>query len=350
MPRSLVHIGYMTAGSSWLRSEVFRSSRLGFRLGVSRQSVFDELINPHVLEFDGGVLQEKWRNRLNAPVEAGIPVISHERLAGSAHSGGYDCVENLVRLRNVLPDAKVLIVVRRQEEVLFSSYERYVRHAYGPMTLGQYLDRCERGRGALPEISRAFYRYDALAQHYREAYGSESVLVLPIELAVRNLLVFVSAIRCFVLPELDGVDPVDLPKPYFDSTVRPIATALSRVVNRLTINGQHNPCPILPLAGVGLRVRRAIEQIAPSAPRVMDEWLEARWRRKIGTWIGSSVDESNRRLQAMISWPLCCAGYRGVPHRPDCIVQTGVSRFRAAHEHGSFWNVFPSTSDKADPL
>ena len=316
----LIHIGYTTAGSSWLRTEVFRSATLGFRLGVSRQTVFDELIKPHVLDFDGEILREKWRGPLSAQVNAGVPVISHERLAGSAHSGGYDCVENLVRLRRAVPDAKVLIVVRRQEDLLFSSYERYVRHAHGPMTLGEYLNRNQHGRGALPEISRAFYRADTLAELYSDTYGSENVLVIPIELAAQDMLTFITAIRRFISPETSDGIPVDIPKPYSDSTMRPLAVAISRLVNRLVVKGQHNPCPIIPLTQIGLRIRRVVERLAPTAPRVTDAWLEAQWRRKIDTWIGSSLDESNRRLQTMTSFPLCCAGYRGVSHHPNCCV------------------------------
>ena len=82
--------------------------------------------------------RETFETGIRDAVERGlVPVLSAERLSGNPDSGGYDSVHVAEYLAATFPEARVLIVIREQADMLVSGYERYVRNG-GPGTLRQY--------------------------------------------------------------------------------------------------------------------------------------------------------------------------------------------------------------------
>ncbi len=309
----IVHVGYTTAGSSWLRRNVFCSAQFGLRLAINRQQVYESLILPHPLEFDAVRVRRAWHEQLIA--QSTVPVISHERLAGSAHSTGYDSLEILRRLEAVLGECRVLFVVRRQEDLLFSSYDRYIRHGHGALPLNRYLSPTQRGRGALPPRSHAFFEYDRLVSRYRSTFGEENVLVAPIEAFSRRPGQIVRAIDRMVGRESrpDGASAMGLT--FIDPTRRPTVVAVSRIVNAMLVDGQHNPCPPLRLAKLGVILRqRGVERLPRVLTAAIDRVLDASWRDQIRVSLGDRTLASNRRLQVQTRSCLRCAAYSGVEH------------------------------------
>jgi hypothetical protein len=53
-------------------------------------------------------------------------VITDERLSGNPQSGGYDSRELADKTPRTFPDSKMLIVVREQTAIIYSSYKQYV--------------------------------------------------------------------------------------------------------------------------------------------------------------------------------------------------------------------------------
>ena len=74
-----------------------------------------------------GLTAEYFRPRVSEIEAKGlVPVLSNEEFSGNPHSGSYQSLENARRLHRIFPEAKVLIVIRRQVDQILSSYKQYV--------------------------------------------------------------------------------------------------------------------------------------------------------------------------------------------------------------------------------
>ena len=103
----LIHIGYHKAASSWLQRNLFPDADCGFQLPFGhRNDIEKHFVFPHPLDFDPERVTSQYKPELERLFSAGfVPVISHERLSGNPHSGGYDSTEVAMRLHQTLPDA-----------------------------------------------------------------------------------------------------------------------------------------------------------------------------------------------------------------------------------------------------
>lgn len=179
--RHLVHIGYHKTGSTWLHRMVFPAiegyhSTSGdplFRaLLRNLRTAADEEFTPSA--FAAAV--EECSGREHTPL-----LLGNESLSGDVWAGGAGWRRNAERLARVLPEAAVLIVIRRQPEMLLSLYAQYVQEG-GTGPLDDFLD----GVASSCRFDPAHLRYDGLIQAYTELFGAESVCVLPFELLQRS--------------------------------------------------------------------------------------------------------------------------------------------------------------------
>ncbi len=182
MSDPLLHIGYHRAGSTWLQRFLFANTEAGFVQPFDRKKdVSPALVAPHPLEFDPAAAARVFSDGLaRAAAEGKVPVISAERLSGYPDSGGYDSKEIADRLATVFPDSRILIVIRRQEEMLLSFYKVYV-WAGGALPLEEYVDPPKRGRMRQPRFRFAYLAYHRLIAYYQKRFGRDRVMVLPFE-------------------------------------------------------------------------------------------------------------------------------------------------------------------------
>ena len=97
------------------------------------------LIYPNALDFSPQICKKYFYPKLLEATTGGlIPVLSYERLSGNPHSGGYDSKEIANRLVQVFPDAKILIVIREQKDIILSTYKQYIIEG-GACTVKRYL-------------------------------------------------------------------------------------------------------------------------------------------------------------------------------------------------------------------
>ena len=99
-----------------------------------------------------------------------MPVLSHERLSGYPHSGGFDSRAIAERLATVLPGARILIVVREQRSMIHSNYHQYVRDG-GACPLHRYLQPPQPSMRRMPGFAAEFFAYDRLVETYRSHFG-----------------------------------------------------------------------------------------------------------------------------------------------------------------------------------
>lgn len=187
----LVHIGYPKAGSTSVQA-VFGDPSSGFlpHMGVRHRTpnevknpgVVDYLVHCHDFEFDAGHLRRLAHESLGG-IRAldKLPVVSSERLAGHWISGGYDSRTIADRIRLVWPGARILIVFREQKAMIDSVYRQYVKKG-GGRRFDQLLEPKGHGHGRRPGFSLRFFKYDQLVGYYRDLFGADRVLALPLEM------------------------------------------------------------------------------------------------------------------------------------------------------------------------
>ena len=188
----MIHIGYHKTGTSWLQKHLFDRLHNGFypltEVNSSQKLSSKQLANKFIfqkdgtylssLHFDRDVLEKELKEGVDLSGH-GIPVISHERLSGNAHSGGFDSREIALRLSDVFPEAKIFIVIREQCSMILSTYFQYLKIG-GARSLRDYLMQIYDGR--IPMFSLHHFEYHYLIKQYQDLFGQHNVLVLPYEL------------------------------------------------------------------------------------------------------------------------------------------------------------------------
>ena len=305
-PRPLVHIGYHKTATSWLQRRYFSDLTRGWHL-CDRGLVGQALINRFSLEFDAGVVSETLHSWRAEAAAGAVPVLSHERLSGYPHSGGYDSKELAERIAAVLPDARILIVIREQRNMLHSSYRQYVVDG-GACKLESYLNPAALGNSRVPAFTPAYFEYDRLIRCYRRLFDARHLLVLPYEMLGARPRVFLEAIERFA-----GVPPGAQPVPIDESRVNPgrsaIGIALLRRVNRLAHRNDLNPTPLvdsIALSTIGRRLANALDR---RLPRRLGTRREHRQRIIIAAYANGRYGDSNRRTSALSGIDLAEWGY-----------------------------------------
>lgn len=175
MTASLLHIGYTKAGSSYLQSWFAAHPELLY----AHQALHGFRRTPEISTFAH-----------EAPSAPAYFVTSDEDLAfwkGPLEPLGLEMRAYDVRahqrrvcslLRDLFPQATVLIVTRGFASVIGSAYGQYVR-AGGRLDLSEL-------RATTGDLMVEFWSYDRLIELYREAFGAANVIVLPYELLRRD--------------------------------------------------------------------------------------------------------------------------------------------------------------------
>jgi hypothetical protein len=299
----VVHVGYHKSGTTWLQEQLFRHEARGFAW-LSLSSKRTDFVWADDFEFDPAVYRAQLAPGLARAAERGlVPIVSSERLSGNPHSGGYDSRTLADRLHAVLPDARILIVIREQRSMILSSYAQYVR-AGGACSLRDYLRGPRDHR--MPWFRLAHFRYDGLIRHYQDRFGSERVLVEAYERFRDDPAAYVKRV-C----EFCGVAS-DAPLPFgraLNPALGPVALSLQRRLNpfvvRDSLNG-NSPLAIPGLRGPTRALLRALDRITPAA---WNDGLRARWRRVVAEAAAGQFEESNRRTAQLSGLDLPALGY-----------------------------------------
>jgi hypothetical protein len=310
----LVHIGYHRTGSSWLQKWVFAKPETGFRwTGKAKDDdPVRRLITRRWSEFEPEKLRRRFDHRFEEIRAYGlIPVVSFERLSGHACSGGFDSGEIASRIRQVLPEARVLIVVREQRSAIYSNYQRYIR-AGGPGSLRQFVCPPTTSNLRVPLFDFRHFEYHHLIRRYQKLFGADSVLVLAFEQLQQDPRAFVAEIGRFMhrpLPEeiLDGL-------PYHVREQESLAPSEQLVLRRLNrfVRSEVNPVPLVDLDrhhALKRLVRPSDSAVAKLFPDALGERSEASLRRELAELVGDRYAESNRRSAELTGLDLAGSGY-----------------------------------------
>ena len=291
-----MHVGYHKTASSWLQDCVFPHVR-GLRYA-------DPLVQPLVDALatapDEEFCEADLRKRID---QLGTPrlLISHEGLSGSLWDGYGAGPRNARRLHAVLPEADVLIVVRRQDEMLRSIYAQYVNEG-GTRVLRDFV------AGFDVEGSRFSLRhleYDRLVSCYVALFGADRVWVAPYEQLRAQPAEFLSDLCDAVGAQLPDVVPSSWPN---RSLSRPCLWLL-RTWNLMFRASRFNAAPRVRALPGGRRIRRALQgRVDDMVHGVLGNPLQTTDAALLAE-AAANFDRSNQRLQRFCRQPLARWGY-----------------------------------------
>ncbi|UCH15518.1 MAG: hypothetical protein JSV22_06025, partial [Bacteroidales bacterium] len=134
MLEPIIHIGYPKTATSWLQKEFFpRASNLTV---ANRKHIFRKIIEPYdfIINYDE---IRAWINKNYS----GKVLFSDHGFTGTNHSFGirnYLIRENAYRLNKIFPEAKIIIFIRNQPDIIASTYLQYLK-AGGTYPVSKFL-------------------------------------------------------------------------------------------------------------------------------------------------------------------------------------------------------------------
>jgi hypothetical protein len=303
----LVHIGLHKTASSWLQKHFFNDPTRGFSEEIvpSRHELMARFGTPDLLAFNPAETAAHYAPAIEAARNAGLTaVISHERLSGHPSSGAHDRRLIAERLHASFPEARVLIVIREQCELIRSMYNQHVK-AGGSETLEQYVRRPENRRTKRPAFSLDVYEFDRLIAFYRQLFGAGRVLVLPQEMLARKPQEFADQIARFC-----GQQPVPVGKIKRSNTRRPqLMRAAQRLLNMLFFDNDLSPGALVHVPRFARRFSKFRYYFERISPRFVERRLSDGQIRRIRELVSDYYAASNRRTQELTGLPLKEFGY-----------------------------------------
>jgi hypothetical protein len=314
----VVHAGYYKTATTFLQKWVFGVAKLGFSAlapdtitdSVARVRYFGDafilnenrrLISAWTLEVEG--LRERIQHYISAA--PGVPVISHERFLGYPFSSGFDAYQVLQRIKAAVPNARIVIVIREQHDLIVSTYFQYLRRG-GLLSLQAALTRAYDNR--FPgHFSPEYFKYHIAVQAYINAFGKENVLVVPYEMMRTEPETFYRRLFGFCGTEYVGLP--NLHKVENVSHSRSVELAFRRLnvfLQKSSLNGYSNVSIGLPNSSLESMKR----QLSAIVPRVIEDAVVRHVQRTLDARLPvDNFRESNQTLSRALGIDLARYGY-----------------------------------------
>lgn len=310
--RLLIHLGYHKTGTSYLQRVIFNDTDSGYCLPVNRHELRNVFVSTGSFEFDAEEIREQFQSQVGQTPDNLVPVLSHEQLSGQPYGGGYGLRkrerevsrrEIADRLYSCFPEAKILIVIREQKEMIRSIYKFLVCGWQGRLSarIEQFLDQSPLQDGYSPLFKLDYLEYHQLIRYYQELFGKSSVLVLPYELFRDDPLHFINQIRNF-----SGLETIDSIAEY-QINVSPSAAICSirRVTNRFIVS-PNKPGTV---SRNEKRVAALVSKLKRYIPGSIQEKAEKTLIQKINQAVDGVYAESNQTTSKLTGLNLGKLGY-----------------------------------------
>lgn len=263
------------------------------------------LVKVHALDFDPEPVRRHYESILSGESRDGhCAVLSNERLVGHALSGGYDSKDIADRLNQTFPEARVLMGIREQHAMILSTYNNYIRSG-GTCRLKDYLEPPLRAYRA-PHFDFGYFRYDKIIGHYRQLFGPENVLVLPLEHLHAEPVDYVGRILDFCGLELDF--PVQSEQRFRES-LSPMVNSVQRVLNPFIRRDPSNAYSGLAVERFTERTISGLRWVDRRIPRSVRARSKERMLQEVRTIVGDRYKASNLETQKYTPLDLSRYGY-----------------------------------------
>lgn len=318
----LVHIGYTKAASTFLQTGLFSGAHddikpLGYMEDQTApthkpgKDLFYESYRDAkgttqfcVAPFFFDDVKARQQLAEMTPVAAKVTCLSSESWCGHPFSGGVTAREYADRIHGVLPDAKILIVTRKQEDMLLSLYADALNRYYKTVSLEDFLFLPHQKMQPTP--TPFFFCFDRLVQYYRDLFGAKNVLVLPFEIIkYEGEEAFMKYICDFAnIPTAS----LDAQKPRVNQNDYKNYAALKKLRFLNAVSGGHRGLDRLPVNLRGLR-SLCLHAVTPFISDDYAEKVKARDLAYISKELHPYIAPSNAKLQEYTSHELKELGY-----------------------------------------
>jgi hypothetical protein len=286
-----------------MQEELFSSKKLKFKKVLNRAVLSDLIIKPHDLLFDHRRVKKNLRRKENVIGDEKTPVYTHERLSGNPHSGGYDSKQIADRLKKVIPDAKILIVIREQESMILSTYFQYVKIG-GTLNIDDYINPMKDGWGRVPMFNKNHLKYHLLIQYYESIYGKKNVLVLPFELFVNEPKNFIHRIisLCERGEVRKKIDSLQYNKKKNESQ-NGITLSIERQLNKLFARDRINPGALFPSRAVNKRIKKILRMVGSATANdggIIEKYLRSEIKKHTKNFYRKSNNKLTESMEISI--------------------------------------------------
>lgn len=333
--RPIVHIGYPKSASTWLQEVFF--PRVDNASLVQKSAVIETFMEAGALSFD----PDAARRRLRA-ADPGRMILSFENLSGYPHNGGVMGAlskDLACRLHGTLPDADVVVFIRRQTDILAASYAQYVKQG-GTHPPDRYLfPRDYRSRQHTrpdknPRFELEHFAYLPLLRLYRRLFGRDRLHVFLYEAFNADQAGFIRDF-CARL-DLQCTHPLAFRQYCNVSPTAPVLQVVRRI-NLFTAGRVLDKSPLIHIPGaywLGRGIGRLLSRLlSQTRRRGLSGLLPEHRIRQIEEYYA----ESNRQLAAEFDLPLAQHGYplHGIgKSMPDSTPLDSLSSDALGDDHG----------------
>ncbi|MEM8731291.1 MAG: hypothetical protein AAGF79_15375 [Pseudomonadota bacterium] len=309
----LLHVGYHKTATTWLQNIVFTPQNYFVQM-LSHAEVFEQILNPHGLQFDPSVARATFKAHLGtAPEHAEVDVVSLESITGLPFTGGRESDDYARRLKQIFlddpdgeapPRVTVLLTIREQFAIIASVYMQYLMRA-GTERPERFLD--ETPYPGYPTFSAENFCYHRLVGLYQDLFGAENVLVLPQELIAADQPAAVA-----LMADVSGNDRLRealwAPRTERGNSYPQYAAPLLRRANFFRRDAM-NPAPVLNLGRAPFKLVGGLSRRVPLPASLKRSKPLTDLARQ--TFAGRFAN-SNRALQAMLAHKVDLSGYEGL--------------------------------------
>ncbi|MFC2112203.1 hypothetical protein ACFLTA_02960 [Bacteroidota bacterium] len=172
----LIHIGYPKTGTTWFQQRFYpnvKDARF-----IPRIDILDQIIRPYAIDFDTTQAVQYFHTDGRPRI-----LICEERLMVSVRSGGFNgfvMKELGNRLKTIFPEARIIIFIRNQVDMIASAYGQYIKEG-GRSGIDDYLYHPKAGfYPGLSLFSFQYLEYDRILSFYQGIFG-DNLFIFPYE-------------------------------------------------------------------------------------------------------------------------------------------------------------------------
>lgn len=312
----LIHIGYHKTGTTWLQDILFTTENNIFEPMSKTSKGHSSLANHFIYDDEHYCLspfdinEERIKKeieiikKIKQKKEQKYFVISHERLSGNPHSGGFDAKKIAYMLKRTFPNAKIFIVIREQMSFILSNYFQYLSIG-GTYSLNKYLNT--KYDGKRPFFSPSHIKYFPLINEYYNLFGKNNVLVLPYEMFRHEPLLFIEKIGNFVKNKIDINE--DLINKKLNTKSHEFTMYYMRFLNYFKKSSSINNYPSLSNKYTRKLANALFTTACTLFPTRLDIALKNRLKKQIINYVADRYVESNKELSKLLEVDLSPYGY-----------------------------------------
>jgi translation initiation factor 2 beta subunit (eIF-2beta)/eIF-5 len=312
----LVHVGFHKTATTFLQKAFFDNNQLGFyqyqRLQCSNL-VHKKLASLGPFDkLSSDTINELHQFAKDAAEKGLLGIISHERLSGYPASGGFDSKLILEHIKEIFPNAKILIIIREQISLIQSVYSQIITDG-GGYSLSDFLRySLEPATVRIPQFRLSFYEFDKYISYCHTLFGKERVLVLPYELLRENYQDFLDKIGFFALAnDWENIKSSQkLPENFVVNAKKSILIQnISRVLNSLFYKNQLSNSALIRIKYLPKKLKNLQQLSNAITPQFIEKNINQKMKNYIREYVGSYYCQSNVRTSKLIGINLAQYNY-----------------------------------------